>query len=560
MFGLHCMGREMADRMMKTILLLLMLAVVLFFDWPLSAQGEESMDELMSGFDDQGTESPERNSDGSDQREIDDDILKGFDETIPEADTSDDIDRLFPSLPFSLSGYIKTGGVYNFDHDKPEDGETDWRGLSSFRTEMLLELNWKFSNSWQVFVSGKGFYDFAYEINGRDDYTNDVLQDYEKEVELREAWVSGKLTDFLDIKIGRQIVVWGRSDNVRITDVLNPLDLREPGMTDIEDLRLPLWMTRMDVYFGDWNLTGIAIHEIRSNKTPPSGSDFYPEIIPSSELEDLLSDVGISPSDLQSMMPEENMPQHGGDNTEYAVALNGTFSGWDISFYWANYYNDLPHFDVDLDAGFTWLWPDIPQLGLDFDFELKHARVNMVGSAFNVTRGNWLFKGEVAYFSGLRFYHVDVDIDIDVDIPGFSFDLELDEKRDKKYYRTDALLGIEYSGIDNTIISIDAANRYITNFDEILEYPFFGVKENEFQWFVRVSRDFMNETLTLNFLASIYGWKGQDGAVERFWAEYDLTDNIQLTGGVVFYESGELMNFRNIGKNDRLFFEIKYSF
>ncbi|MBW1815288.1 MAG: hypothetical protein JRJ39_17060, partial [Deltaproteobacteria bacterium] len=388
-------------------------------------------------------------------------------------------------------------------------------------------------------------------INGRDGYTNDVLEDYEKEVELREAWVQGKLTDFLDIKVGRQIVVWGRSDNVRITDVLNPLDMREPGMTDIEDLRLPLWMTRVDAYFGNWNLTGIAIHEMRFNKTPPYGSDFYPEIIPMSEL-------GISLSGFGGFMPDENMPQHGGDNTEYAIALNGNFSGWDISFYWANFYNDLPHPDLDVDV--AWLPPVIPRLGMNF--ELKHARVNMVGSAFNVTKGNWLFKGEVAYFSGLRFY--DVDVDIDVDMLGVQFDLE----SNKKYYRADALLGIEYSGFENTTISIDAANRYITNYDEILDVPFIGdeileilgVKENEFQWFVRVSRNFMNETLTLNFLAAIYGWKGQDGAVERFWAEYDLTDNIKVTGGVVFFESGELINFRNIGKNDRLFLEIKYSF
>ena len=52
---------------------------------------------------------------------------------------------------------------------------------------MLLELSWKFTDSWQAFVSGKGFYDFAYEINGRDDYTNDVLEEYEKEMNLE--WV-----------------------------------------------------------------------------------------------------------------------------------------------------------------------------------------------------------------------------------------------------------------------------------------------------------------------------------------------------------------------------------
>lgn len=537
-------------KLTKLVLPFMLLTALIFIVCPVSAQENEDIDELMRGFDDQEIESTQSDLNGFNDQEEMDDLLKGFEEDTPRAEGTDENGEFFPSLPFSLDGHIKIKGTYNFDHDKPKNNETDWRGLSSLRTEMLLELWWKFSSSWQVFVSGKGFYDFAYEINGRNDYTNDVLEDYEKEVELREAWVQGRLTDFLDVKVGRQIVVWGRSDNVRVTDVLNPLDAREPGMTDIEDLRLPLWMTRVDAYYGKWNLTGIAIHEIRFNKTPPHGSDFYPEMIPFSEL-------GISPS---GFMPEEDIPQHGGDNTEYAVALNGTFSGWDISFYWANFYDDLPHPDLEFD--FTWLWPDMPSLGLDY--ELKHARVNMVGSAFNITTGNWLFKGEVGYFNGLRFYHANIDIDIDLPILAVDLDLELD----KKYDRVDSLLGIEYAGFDNTTISIDAANRYITNFDEFHEIPYIGdavgeilgVKENEFQWFVRLSRNFMNESLTLTFLAAIYGWKGQDGAVERFWADYDLTDNVTVTGGVVFYESGDLLNFRNLGKNDRLFFEIKYSF
>jgi len=558
----------MLNKNIKITISLMLLAAMLFIVGPMGVRAEETIEELMSGFDDEGAGSRNGSLKGPDQKESVEDLLEGFEDTgvdssgndLDEAGEKESVDDLldgfsdesrktktsekgmgdiFSSLPFSIDGYIKIGSVYNFDHDKPDDNETDWRGLSSLKTEMLLEVSWKFSNSWQAFVSGKGFYDFAYEINGRDDYTNDVLEDYEKEIELREAWILGRVTDFLDIKVGRQIVVWGRSDNVRVTDVLNPLDVREPGMTDIEDLRLPLWMTRADVYVGKWNLTGIAVHEIRFNKTPSYGSDFYPQLID--------APAALMPM-IQRMMPEENLPQHGGDNTEYAMALNGTFSGWDVSFYWANLYNDLPHFDLDVEA--AWLPPAIPRI--DWDFELKHARLNMVGSAFNVTSGNWLFKGEVAYFSGLRFYN----IDIDVDVMGLQYDLE----SNKKYYRVDSLLGVEYSGIENTSISVDIADRYITNFDEILEFPAFGVKENEFQWFIRLSRTFMNETLTLNFVTAIYGWKGQDGAIERFWAEYDVTDNIQFTGGVVFYESGELLNFENIGKNDRFFFEIKYSF
>ena len=77
---------------------------------------------------------------------------------------------------------------------------------------------------------------------------------------------------------------------------------------------------------------------------------------------------------------------------------------------------------------------------------------------------------------------------------------------------------------------------------------------------MRLTRDFLNETLTVTLLASTFGGYGQDGALQRFSAEYDVTDSVQITGGVVFYKSGDLAQYKNIGDNDRLLCEIKYSF
>jgi hypothetical protein len=45
-----------------------------------------------------------------------------------------------------------------------------------------------------------------------------------------------------------------------------------------------------------------------------------------------------------------------------------------------------------------------------------------------------------------------------------------------------------------------------------------------------------NDTLNLTFLMNIFGPTGDDGGFQRFTAEYDLTDSIELTGGIVFYQ------------------------
>jgi hypothetical protein len=408
------------------------------------------------------------------------------------------------STLFSLDGYFKLGSTYNISHDKPAMGQTDWRGLSRLRAELELEFNMKFTENWQAKISGKGFNDFAYALNGRSDYTDDVLDNYENEIELKETYISGKLFANLDIKSGRQIVVWGKSDTIRITDILNPLDNREPGLTDLEDLRLPLFMTKLDYYWGQWDISGIAIHEIRFDKLPEFGNDFYPYPGP---------------------LPPEDRLSDGGDNTEYAGALKGTFSGWDISFFGADVY---------------WDWPyvKIVKKTLPPAVKLKHAKVVMLGSAFNVAVSNWIFKAEFARLDGLKYFNTG----------------------EEEFRRIDSLVGIEYYGFEDAVIIFEAANRHILGFDDVLRALPDQAQEDEFQWVLRLSRTFINETLDVEYLVSFYGDNGGDGKFQRFSSEYDINDSLKLIGGLLLYNSGDMPEFQNIGDNDRLYLELKYSF
>jgi hypothetical protein len=70
----------------------------------------------------------------------------------------------------------------------------------------------------------------------------------------------------------------------------------------------------------------------------------------------------------------------------------------------------------------------------------------------------------------------------------------------------------------------------------------------------------INDTLNLTFLTTIFGLTGEDGGFQRFTAVYDLTDSIELTGGIVFYQSGDLRRTMDIGDNDRVYFNVRYNF
>jgi hypothetical protein len=161
----------------------------------------------------------------------------------------------------------------------------------------------------------------------------------------------------------------------------------------------------------------------------------------------------------------------------------------------------------------------------------------MLGTASNLAVGNWLLKAEAAWMDGLKYTNT----------PGVT------------YSRLDLGAGLEYTGFHETTISLEAANRHIFEYDDVLKLPPDEIDENEFQWALRVMQDYLNDTLTFSLLVSTFGIKADDGAFERLDAEYDITDAVSVRGGVVFYQSGEKGIFKGISANDRLFFEVKYS-
>jgi hypothetical protein len=293
-------------------------------------------------------------------------------------------------------------------------------------------------------------------------------------------------------------VVWGKSDNIRITDILNPLDLRLPGLVDIRFLRLPVTMTKLDYYQGDWNLGGIVIHEPRFNKFPVFNGEFFP---------------------FNQPVPDPEEPGVSWENQQAALSLNGIFSGWDIAFYGAYVFDRQPYFS-ELSTG-----------------RREYPKVLFGGVATNVAVGNWLIKGEAALLDGLEFANTE------------------EEKQ-----RFDVLVGVDYSGFTETTITLEFANRHLIDFDERLAQAPDSQKEDWNQFAFRLTKDFLNDTLHFTLLVSSYGIFAGEGGFERVQLEYDLRDNLTLTGGVVFYQSGDFPSFQDVGDNDRLLFELEYRF
>ena len=87
-----------------------------------------------------------------------------------------------------------------------------------------------------------------------------------------------------------------------------------------------------------------------------------------------------------------------------------------------------------------------------------------------------------------------------------------------------------------------------------------GVEKNEWQTALRYQGDFLHARLHLLAVLSAFGEKLDEGGFSRYSAAYDIADGLTVTGGVVTYHSGDKVPFGYYGDNDRIFFDLKYSF
>ena len=147
-------------------LAMILMAASLLFCVPVSSLAAEDtgLEEALEGFDD--------DTPGGTDASMEE-VMDGFDDTSAE-DGTEDIQATPPSETDAASGYptLSIGGAarfrafYNYAKDAPSQGETDWRGVSSLRGDLLVEVESKFSASWQAKVSLWGYYDAIYDIHG----------------------------------------------------------------------------------------------------------------------------------------------------------------------------------------------------------------------------------------------------------------------------------------------------------------------------------------------------------------------------------------------------------
>lgn len=405
--------------------------------------------------------------------------------------------QVYPAV--NLSGTISQAISYApFNHTTAAGNNV--HGLTSFKPWLALVMDAKLNKDWSAKISGWAFYDFSYTIQGRNNYSSEMLNSYEHEVELGESFIRGRLTNHLDITFGRQVAVWGKADFFRVADILNPIDNRERGLDNLEFRRLPVLLTKLDTFAGDWHTSGIITHEIRHNKDPVYGSDWYPYDFPAPSREDVSNNLG---------------------NSSLGLSAGRSYPGYDIAFYLGYYLKEL---DI------VGLSPETP--------ERLNSRLFMIAAAAEKAQGHWLFKIETAYVDGLEYYAIP----------------------DESMSRFDLLLGTDYTGFVNTRFSLEIVNRYLFNLDSNIAKQDNTPDRDEFVWAFRVARSYLRDKVELSLLSYVGGLDFTQGSAQNLSLKYEINDQTTFSTGFIFVQSGDNYFMENVGKNDKVFLKLKYIF
>jgi hypothetical protein len=187
--------------------------------------------------------------------------------------------------------------------------------------------------------------------------------------DIQEAYID-YYSHFLDVRFGKQIIAWGKADEINPTDILNPQDLS--NITEDKGTRkIGLLALKTEWKFCDFILEGIWKPEFDNMRMPALGSRWAFFTIPGLD-----------------SLPEPEFPPHKLRDTEWALRLSRTVQLFDFSVIyfdgWDNIATPVMVFD-----------PDLQQSYLD---KLKFYRTRMIGADFAGSVSSVGVWGEGAYF------------------------------------------------------------------------------------------------------------------------------------------------------------------
>ncbi len=269
---------------------------------------------------------------------------------------------------FELKGFVRNiTAVRTEDPDPGLGGEQFKKGdVELSRSFLQLEGTYTVSPGLKVYTRWRGAYDASFDLDSGHQFSQAVIDDQKKENEIRELYVDVRQGP-LFVRLGKQQIVWGESDGLRLADIVNPLDFRwHYFLEDWQDIRQGLPAVR--AIYGVTPKTDLELVWVPVSFKPAKfgGVGTYWEF----------------PGAGVGGLPEKNYPESVRNGSVGGKIKTTLGSAFDVSLYDYYHRNEMPT-------------AELSSTGLEF----AHPYVNSIGGTFNTYADavKTVFRGEAVY-------------------------------------------------------------------------------------------------------------------------------------------------------------------
>jgi hypothetical protein len=204
-----------------------------------------------------------------------------------------------------------------------------------------------------------------------------VIAEQSSEILPRDLYLQYK-SDHLVVRLGNQQVVWGEAFGFYFADIVNPKDLRELGIGDLEQQRLPTPLLNAKLILDDYSLQLVYVPKPYFNKLPSLGSDFAAPFF-----------AAVPPGFALTVNRDRTLPL-ALDNGEIGARATALVAGVDLSVFWLHYFDRMPSFQVR-PTGPTTLVADP-----------VYPRVDSLGATATADLSMFLLRLEALYTAGRK--------------------------------------------------------------------------------------------------------------------------------------------------------------
>lgn len=365
------------------------------------------------------------------------------------------------------------------------------------------------------------------------DFLNDAVAGNETKLTLREAYLD-IYGSWLDFRIGKQQVVWGKADGYFINDIVNPLDLSLFLLQDFEDIRMATTMLNMKIHHGNNSLEFLMIPEFRPMNIDFSGNwAFYrPDSF------DTAVDIGggqMMALTLPLTYQDDVLPRNSLKNMEYGLKFNTFVFGTDMAFIYLKAREDQPKMSKQLALNSSFL----PE---SLNLTPTHPWFTFYGMNFSRSLGMFVIRGEGGYYPGRLFDYVPAD-PAEMATSNFLLEKPFMQAMLGADYQLTGDISIAVQGIQERILDYDAAilNDEITTLGSFL-----------------LTGSFANQTIAPMWL-TLYNFTN-DSYLSRISVDWRYSDSFTITLGTDILGGDEDTVFGQFDKNDNLYLKLKYYF